>query len=159
MTRLPEGLRLGDPAVFVATAGGAGLLPGAPGTWGSLAVLVPAWLAAAAFGRFWLIAAAAAVFAAGLWASSRYLKHADEEDPGPIVVDEAAGQLLALAAVPADIWWYAAAFALFRALDIVKPWPVSTVERGFGGAFGVMADDIVAGAIAFVLLAAARGAA
>ncbi len=159
MTRLPRELRLRDPAAFVATAGGAGLLAGAPRPGGGPAAGGAGGVAAAGVGGGWGIAAAAAVFAAGLWASARYLRHAGEEDPGPIVIDEAAGQLLALAAVPADVWWYAAAFALFRALDIVKPWPVSAVERGFGGALGVMADDVAAGAIAFVLLAAARGAA
>ena len=154
---LPAGLRFRDPAALIATAGGAGLLPRFPGTWGSLVALPPAWIIAAYFGNLWLIPAAAVVFLAGLWASSRYLRLSDDADPAPIVVDEVAGQFLALAAVPPDLWWYAAAFALFRVLDIAKPGPVSWAERRLGGALAVMADDVVAGAGAFAILAAARG--
>ena len=150
--KLPAGLRFHDPTVLVATAGGAGLLPRCPGTWGSLVALPPAWAVAVYFGNLWLIAAAAVVFSAGLWASSRYLRLSSDTDPAPIVVDEVAGQFLALAAVPPDPWWYAAAFALFRLLDIAKPGPVSWAERKLEGALAVMADDIVAGTGACVVL-------
>lgn len=149
---LPAGLRFHDPAALIATAGGAGLLPRCPGTWGSLVALPPAWVIATYFGNLWLILAAAIVFCAGLWASSRYLRLSDDMDPAPIVIDEVAGQFLALAAVPPDPWWYVAAFALFRILDIAKPGPVSWAERKLGGSLGVMADDIIAGAGAFVIL-------
>lgn len=158
MSRLPPGLRLHDPSTLLATAGGLGLLPGAPGTWASLAALPPAWLLAASLGHPWLAAAAGAVSLAGLWAAAGYLRASGEADPGPVVIDEVAGQLLALAAVPPDIAWYVAGFALFRVLDIAKPWPVSAAERVFRGAFGVMADDIAAGAIACAALLAARSA-
>ena len=154
--RLPDGLRFRDPAACLSTLGGCGLLPWAPGTWGSLATLPFAWLIAAAFGNVWLIAAALAVFALGLWSSARYLRRSAEKDPGAIVVDEAAGQLLALAAAPTSLWWYAAGFVLFRAADILKPWPASWADRKLKGAAGVMADDMFAGLWAMCALFAAR---
>ena len=136
--------------------GGCGLLPLAPGTWGSLITLPFAWLIADAFGNAWLIAAALAVFALGLWSSARYLRRSTEKDPGAIVVDEAAGQLLALAAAPTSAWWYAAGFVLFRAADIWKPWPASWADRKLEGAIGVMADDMFAGVWVLCVFCVAR---
>ena len=94
----------------------------------------------------------AIAFAAGLWASARYLKYSTSKDPGAIVIDETAGQLLALALVPVEFWWYAAGFILFRIADIFKPWPASWADRSLKGAMGVMTDDIFAGLYALVVL-------
>jgi len=140
-----------SPAMMVATLGGIGRLRPAPGTWGSLAVL-PAVLLGPSVAL--LLALAAAV--AG-WLAVRALPQDGEHDPGWIVVDEAAGMLLALAALPAGAGWVgvALAFLLFRAFDILKPWPVSWADRR-AGATGVMLDDILAGAMAAALLLAVR---
>ncbi len=143
------------PAHLIATWFGVGRLPVAPGTWGSAAALPVAWLLASWLGPLWLLAAAAAVFAVGWWAAEIYARDNDLDDPGEIVVDEVAGQLVALAVVPADPVYYAAAFVLFRIADIWKPWPVSLAERRLGGGLGIMADDIVAGAYAAIVLVAA----
>jgi phosphatidylglycerophosphatase A len=99
------------------------------------------------------LALALAVALAGWVAVRGVLAQGGEQDPGWIVVDEAAGMLLALAALPAGAgWlWVAAAFALFRAFDILKPWPVSWAD-GLHGATGVMLDDVLAGALAGALL-------
>jgi len=134
----------------VASLGGIGFLRPAPGTWGSAAVLPLALLPG------WVSLAAALVFAvAGYWAVAR-LPEATA-DPGWIVVDEAAGQSLALAAASG---WVGAllAFALFRAFDILKPGPVGWADRQ-KGPFGVVADDVIAGALAaaILLLLAALG--
>jgi phosphatidylglycerophosphatase A len=67
------------------------------------------------------------------------------EDPGAVVIDEVAGQWLVLAVAPLDVWYFAAAFVLFRVFDIAKPWPVSWADRRIKGGFGVMFDDILAG--------------
>lgn len=132
----------------VATLGGIGRLRPAPGTWGSLAVLPAALLGRE--GALFL-----AVLAAGLgWVAVRaVLADRPTEDPGWIVVDEAAGMLVALAALPAGAGWpgVGLAFLLFRLFDILKPWPVSWAD-GLHGATGVMLDDILAGAIAAALL-------
>jgi phosphatidylglycerophosphatase A len=127
----------------IASLGGIGFLRPAPGTWGSAVVLPLALLPG------WVALVAALVFAAtGYWAVAR-LPEA-RADPGWVVVDEAAGQSLALAAASG---WVGVmlAFALFRAFDILKPGPVGWADRQ-KGPFGVMADDVIAGALAAVVL-------
>lgn len=135
----------------IASLGGIGFLRPAPGTWGSVAVLPLALLPG------WVALLAALVFTlAGYWAVARLPNAAS--DPGWVVVDEAAGQSLALAAASGWIG-VMLAFALFRAFDILKPGPVGWADRQHGP-FGVMADDILAGAMAagVLLLLAAMGA-
>jgi len=132
-----------DPVRAVASLGGIGFLRPAPGTWGSAAVLPLALLPG------WVSLVAAVVFAvAGYWAVAR-LPEATA-DPGWVVVDEAAGQSLALAAA---VGWMGVllAFLLFRAFDILKPGPVGWADRR-KGPFGVMADDVIAGALAAAIL-------
>jgi phosphatidylglycerophosphatase A len=93
----------------------------------------------------------------GFYAVREVLRDAPDQDPGWIVVDEAAGMLIALAGltVGASIWGVLIAFALFRVFDILKPWPVSWADQQ-KGAFGVMLDDIVAGALVALVLILAR---
>jgi len=149
---LPSGLSLWHPAAFLATWGGSGLLPRAPGTWGSLFTLPFAWIIATEWGSEALFIAAALAFLAGLWASEQYLKYSTSKDPGAVVIDETAGQFLALALVPVELWWYAAGFILFRLADIFKPWPASWADRSLRGALGVMTDDIFAAVYVLVAL-------
>ncbi|MBO1074307.1 phosphatidylglycerophosphatase A family protein [Roseomonas marmotae] len=135
---------------FVASLGGVGFLRPAPGTWGSLLVL-PVALA----GPEASLSLALALSILGWWALTR-LPEA-QRDPGWVVVDEGAGQSLALAALPVatGIAGVLLAFLLFRAFDILKPGPVGWADRRKGPA-GVMLDDIIAGALAAALLLAAR---
>lgn len=140
----------------VASFGGVGFAPVAPGTAGSLvAVLIGA---CAMQGPGWLLPVLAALATvAGFLAIPRAV--ADRRtDPGWVVIDEVAGQWVAMlglgAATPLGLL---AAFALFRALDIWKPGPVGWADRQ-DGAFGIMVDDVLAGAIAAALLLAARWA-
>lgn len=157
MGTLPPGLRAAHPAAWLATWFFSGLLPIAPGTWGSLAALPFAWAIAALAGHWVLLPAAAAVFLVGLWAAAVYLRHDGTDDPGAVVVDEVAGQWIALAAVPPDPFVYAFGFLLFRIADIVKPWPIGAVERLVKGALGVLLDDVLAGLAAGVALWLAVG--
>lgn len=142
------------PARLVATLGGIGLLKPAPGSWGSAVVLPAAWL-----GPLACLALAALLLAGGIWAIARLGREAPEaaQDPGWVVVDEGAGMLLALAAVPPGApWaWVLAAFLLFRLFDIAKWGPVGWADRRKGPAW-VMLDDIVAGAMAALVLLAIR---
>jgi phosphatidylglycerophosphatase A len=133
----------GDSLKAIASLGGIGFLKPAPGTWGSAAVLPLAFLPP------WVALLAAALFTAlGYWALTR-LPEASA-DPGWVVVDEAAGQSLALAAATG---WVGVllAFALFRLFDITKPGPVGWADRQ-KGPFGVMADDVIAGAMAALVI-------
>jgi phosphatidylglycerophosphatase A len=143
---LPNGLSFWDPAALISTWFGCGLLPKAPGTWGSLAALPLAWVISDKFGAYALIGAGIAAFLLGLWSCQKYLEHAREKDPGSIVIDEVAGVILSL--VPAvlpqgpDIIAFGLGFILFRIFDIMKPWPVNWLENKFEGALGVMLDDV-----------------
>jgi len=139
-------------ARLVASGFGSGFFPIAPGTAGSfVALLLGAgllWLSPAALP----VAVLAAAFG-GLWAVSA----ADAgDDPGWVVIDEVAGQWIALLPLarptPAGLL---AAFLLFRLLDVVKPGPIGWADRQHGPA-GVMADDLIAGAIAAGILWAAQ---
>jgi phosphatidylglycerophosphatase A len=136
---------------------GIGLLPVAPGTWASLATLPCGWLIGAHAGVFGLLAAGAIVFALGWWASDRLTRASGVGDPGFVIIDEIAGQLLVLAAAPRDWRWYGAAFLLFRLFDIWKPFPVSWCDRNVKGGFGVMLDDVVAALYALMLLGVGEG--
>lgn len=141
------------PASLIATAFGIGNIPIASGSWASLAVLPVGWLIAVRFGALWLIAGAFLALLAGLWASARYCTASGEKDPSRVVIDEVAGQLLALApiAVP-DPVSYGVAFFAFRIFDIFKPWPAGWCDRELDGAPGVMFDDIVAGIYAALVV-------
>ena len=148
-----NGLSNTHPAMLVATLCGVGLLPKAPGTWGALASLPFAWLVARAAGPAGLVAASAVLFAAGWWAAAIVARRLGD-DPQIVVVDEAAGQFLTLAAAPLDFWHFAAGFALFRLFDIAKPWPVGWADRRIHGGFGCMFDDTLAALYAGALLLA-----
>lgn len=138
-------------AVAIATAFGFGRFPVAPGTFGSLPGLLAAWALWKAAGPWAVVAGAAVVAAAGTWAAGRAARLWGREDPGAVVVDEVAGQMVALFFVAPSPAVLGAAFLLFRAMDVLKPWPASKLERLPGGS-GIMADDLAAGAMANVLL-------
>lgn len=138
-----------------------GLAPGAPGTAASLVVaaLVGLWYVHLA--APWLLAAVAGVLLlVGVWAGNRALEDFGAKDPKEFVLDEAVGQMIAcLGALPMlqaswNLWInIAAAFVLFRLLDIIKPPPIRQAERLPGG-WGIMADDLVAAIIAGGIVAA-----
>jgi phosphatidylglycerophosphatase A len=140
------------PANLIATWFGVGLLPKAPGTWGSLSALPFAWLIASYGGQLWLFVAAGILFAVGCIAAQGYGSANGSADAPEIVVDEVAGQWLTLAVVPPELFLYLAGFILFRIADIVKPWPASLVDRKMKSGFGVMLDDVVAAAYASIFL-------
>ena len=140
------------PAHLVATWGGAGLLQPAPGTWGSLAALPFAWGLAWAGGWPALLLGVGLATLAGLWAARVFVARVGGHDPAAVVIDEVAGQWLALVAAPLDPLAYAVGFLLFRVFDIVKPWPAGWIDRNMAGGAGIMLDDIIAGAYAGVAL-------
>jgi len=145
-----------DPAVLLACGLGSGFAPFAPGTWGSLAALGIWWLALAQLAVPWQLAAVAAVAALGVGLCGYLRRRYGVGDDGAIVIDEFAGQWLALCGLPAEPLWALAAFALFRLFDIWKPWPIRWADRSLPGGLGVMADDLLAGALVLLLLPAIR---
>ncbi len=148
----PAPLPLWHPAAFIATWFGSGLLPIAPGTWGSLAALPFAWVIASVWGQWALFVAGAIALAAGTWAADMFARRNQQEDPPAVVIDEVAGQWLALAVVPPGALPYALGFVLFRLFDIVKPWPAGLIDRRLRNGLGIMLDDVVAGVYAAVAL-------
>ena len=152
----PGRLPPGDIAVLTLTSWfGCGYLPGAPGTWGTLGSLPLWWLlsgvSAPVFG-----AAVVALIAIAVALSSRAEKIYGAHDVGKIVIDETAGLMVTAIGVPFRWPEVLAAFALFRLLDALKPWPIRWLDRHVSGGFGVVIDDVAAGAIACLLLHGAR---
>ncbi len=145
-------LDLRDPATLIATCCGVGFVKWAPGSAASLATLPIAWLLASTAGAVGLASAALALFAIGVWAAGACERRSGVRDSPAIVIDEAAGQCVALLPVPPDPVLYAIGFALFRLFDVAKPWPIGPLDRRLKGGFGVMADDAVAGGFAALVL-------
>ena len=137
---------------------GVGLLKPAPGTWGSLVAVIMALLIDRYFGFPVLLVATVAVTALGFWAVSVELRDTPTADPSEFVIDEVAGQWLALLFSSAAFWARGhegflpypapiAAFLFFRLFDIWKPWLVGRADRRHDPA-GVMLDDLWAGLFA-----------
>ena len=161
-------------AAFVATGFGSGLSPVAPGTAGSVVGLVIAWLLRDHGGILGtpvgLLMSGLAIAAVGVAVSGPVCRALASKDPGCIVIDEVAGQVLACAAIPlvpafvsgpgvlAWPWPWLTAFVLFRLFDVVKPGPIRRVQDLPGG-WGVVMDDVAAGILAAVVLAAGGWAA
>tara|TARA_R110002110_G_scaffold408202_1_gene629645 strand:+ start:450 stop:920 length:471 start_codon:yes stop_codon:yes gene_type:complete len=140
------------PVTVIATWFGAGLMPKAPGTWGTLAAMPFAYLIALWAGTNALLPAAIVAFAIGTWAAGAYATASGKPDPSEVVIDEVAAIWLVLAFVPFTIAGWALAFAAFRLFDVVKPWPVSLADAKLHGGFGIMFDDIVAAIYAMLAL-------
>jgi phosphatidylglycerophosphatase A len=143
-------------AWLIGTFFGAGLLKPGPGTYGSISAVL-LWYAAAhvlhpapvAFAVGTTVAAIVATLI-GIPAATIVARESGREDPGQVVIDEVAGQLIALIAIPAD-WQHAAlSLILFRFFDILKPPPIRQLERLHGGT-GIMLDDVAAGLFALAV--------
>lgn len=140
----------------IGTFFGAGLLKPGPGTYGSIAAVVLWFLAAHIFSVSSLSLTIGTIIAAivatliGIPAATIVARESGREDPGHVVIDEVAGQLIALIAIPAD-WQHAAlSLLLFRLFDILKPPPIRQLERLPEGT-GIMLDDVAAGVLALIV--------
>ena len=134
----------------LATLGPIGHLRPAPGTIGSLIALGTGYLVAS-FSLGVLVAGILALTIFGIVAAERYGQRTGKKDASEVIIDEVAGQWIPLVIIPLEIDWYIAAFLLFRFFDISKIGPVGYAER-FAGGVGVMADDLVAGILAALVL-------
>ena len=143
-----------DPVHVLAFGFGAGAVPKAPGTAGTL-VAVPLWLLASGLPPWAYVGLTAAAFAAGVWLCGRAAADLGVHDHPGIVWDEIVGFLVTMTAAPAGPIWVATGFVLFRGFDILKPWPINRLDARVRGGLGIMVDDLVAGLYAFGTLQAA----
>jgi len=137
-------------AVAIATSGGAGYFPFAPGTVGS-AVGVVIYFLTRRLTPASQVALLVGITLVGTWASHLAAQHFNKEDPGYVVIDEVAGQLVTLLLLDVGLLGAAAGFFLFRVFDIIKPWPARKFEDLPGG-LGIMADDLMAGVYGWIVL-------
>lgn len=139
-------------ALFIATLGPIGKKLPAPGSWGSFAALLMGAVILS-YGWLYMAIATMAALLIGIWASDIYHKQTGKKDASEVIIDEVAGQWSVLLVTPLSLEGFFIAFALFRFFDILKPFPVNKAET-IEGAIGVMADDIVAGGLAAMIMLA-----
>lgn len=135
----------------IATFFGIGRIPKAPGTWGTLFAL-PLVFVLMKLGVLIYMAATLAIILLGIVAAEHYEKQSNKHDSKEIVIDEVIGILVTMTLLPMTWQAFGAGFILFRFLDILKPFPISHFDRKVPGGFGVVADDVVAGMIANMVL-------
>jgi len=136
---------------FAALGFGAGKVPVAPGTFGTL-VAVPIYLSLRETGIVAYALTVAAMFVAGVWLCDVTERDLEAHDAPSIVWDEIVGYLVTMFAAPVGWIWVVAGFALFRLFDIAKPFPIRVADRRVRGGFGVMLDDLLAGVYAWIVL-------
>ncbi len=143
---------------IIATAGGAGYSPVAPGTCGTFVAVPLAWVCRGSDTPVYL-GVAVLITLIGIGAAHLADRVWGTHDSGRIVIDEVAGYLITVALVDrGDLWVLAIGFVIFRALDIIKPPPVRWLDENLPGGWGVVLDDVAAGvmgAVAMVALDAA----
>jgi phosphatidylglycerophosphatase A len=140
-----------DPGYFIAFGFGSGLLPIAPGTWGTLAA-IPLYLLISTLSLPLYLAVVLIAFVIGVLASAYVTRTLGEKDYGGIVWDEVVGYLLTMFMAPCGLFWIVAGFFLFRLFDIVKPPPIRWVDEQVAGGLGVMLDDVLAAVPAWLIL-------
>lgn len=135
--------------MLMATVGGIGFIPAAPGTLGTVPAALLVWLLPMPMAIHVLLTVGVTV--AGIIVSGEAEAVLGKKDPGCIVIDEFAGYLVAMAFLPPTPGYVIAAFVLFRAFDILKPYPINKLQSIKGG-MGVMIDDLAAGLAANIIL-------
>lgn len=140
-----------DPFYWVAFGFGSGLAPRAPGTAGTLVgvlLIYPlSYLGPLGYGMVVLSA-----LAAGIFICDRVASKLAQKDPAGIVLDEIVGVWIGCFLVPPEWYWLLIGFVVFRAFDILKPWPVNVLDRRLSGGLGIMMDDVAAGLYTLVVL-------
>lgn len=157
LTQEQRRLLLATPAGWLACGFGSGLAPLAQGTFGSLAAIMP-WLLLRTLPLSWYLLAIGLAFAVGVWACGIAGRALGVDDHRSIVWDEFVGMWIALIPIMVPVLWASwssvvIGFALFRLFDVWKPWPIRHLDSHLKGGLGVMADDVVAGLFAAIVLA------
>ena len=146
-----EKLKKEDWVLFLASGCGLGALPKVPGTWGSLGAL-PLWFIFSWLSNSWYLLLVVIISGLAIFIADEAGKYLRVTDSPVIVIDEVAGLLLALTGVPLGFGNLLTAFLLFRFFDIVKPFPANWCEEYLAGGLGVVADDLVAGIMTWVVM-------
>ncbi|MFB0515257.1 MAG: phosphatidylglycerophosphatase A [Candidatus Neomarinimicrobiota bacterium] len=141
-------------ATIIGTFGFIGYLKPAPGTWGSLAAALVWWFVVPAPAILQLVLVAAALVV-GVWSAGVIEQRTGLGDPSIVVIDEVAGMWCALLGGRQILWYFLTAFLVFRLLDVLKPGPIQRLQNLPGG-WGVMMDDMAAGAVTLLIMTAIR---
>lgn len=145
-------IKLSNPWHLLATGFGSGLAPIVPGTVGTLAAIPLYWVLAQLPFLLYLLAIVIAAII-GITICQKTSDDMKVHDHGSIVWDEFVGFWITMAIAPTISWqWILAGFILFRFFDMLKPWPISWLDKHVSGGFGIMIDDIVAGFMAMISL-------
>ncbi len=150
MLRIEPKAVLANPANFFALGAGLGLAPKAPGTVGTLLGIPLLFLMPQSTVAYLVVVLV--LFAFGVWCCHSCADTLGVHDHPGIVWDEVVGYLLTMIAMPRTALWVLAGFVVFRLFDILKPWPISWVDRRIHGGLGIMLDDILAAVFSVIVL-------
>jgi len=137
--RLKQGL-----VHWLATGLGSGLIPWMPGTWGTLVAVLIYSLYLAYLPLLHYVVLVSFLTGIAIIVSGSESRYLGEHDASSIVIDEIVGFWWSMLLIPATLWWIMAGFILFRFFDIVKPWPISYLDRSIKGGLGIVLDDLMA---------------
>ena len=151
MSKSTENFRITNPIHFLALGFGSGLLPKAPGTFGTLAA-IPLYLLLAPSSVSIYLVSVIVMSIAGIYICGQAAKDACVHDHGAIVWDEIVGFLITMFMIPLSWKSVIVGFILFRIFDIFKPWPISFIDKNVHGGLGIMLDDIIAGLAALACM-------
>ena len=140
-----------NPIHLLALGFGSGAAPKAPGTCGTLVAVLIYWpLSQLSPEHYLLMLLVTSVM--GIYICGQTAKDLGVHDHGSIVWDEFVGFWITMFAAPVGWVWVVVGFVLFRFFDIIKPWPISWIDKRITGGFGIMLDDVIAGVMAAVML-------
>lgn len=142
-----------NPVHFLAFGFGSGVVPKGPGTVGTVVAML-IYIALPPLGMLQQLVLIVASFILGIWICGRTAADLGVQDHGGIVWDEFVGYWITMFMAPQAWFWPLIGFALFRVLDIFKPWPIKWVDRRIAGGLGIMLDDLLAGIIAALCIQA-----
>lgn len=140
-----------NPTYFIAFGFGSGLMPKAPGTWGTL-IAIPLYLLLMQCSSTLYLSITLCAFLFGIVICEKVTRDLGIDDYKGIVWDEIVGYLLTMFLAPVGIFWIIAGFLLFRLFDIWKPQPIRWVDQRVSGGFGIMLDDVLAAIPAWLIL-------
>ncbi len=140
-----------NPVHVLAFGFGAGAMPFAPGTFGTL-IAIPFYLIMRRLPLLWYAALVIALFAVGIWLCGVTARQLRTHDHPGIVWDEIVGYLITMFMAPPGWVWIAIGFLLFRLFDIWKPFPIRWMDAQVKGGFGIMLDDLAAAILAALVL-------